>query len=118
MRVHQVLLLGILPVIAMLTPLTIAARQNSVIAQAAKPTPAQVKSAVKSALMSVNLTPRQKREIKSMVENYQTQTANADDATKQADAKALIKNIYGALTPDQQGQFKASIKQSLGMDVE
>jgi ABC-type transporter MlaC component len=118
MRVHLVLIMAIIPVIAILTPLTSTASQNSVIAQTAKPTPAQVKTAVKNALMSVDLTLKQKREIKSMVENYQTQTANADDATKQAAAKTLMKNIYGTLTPDQQKQFKASIKQSLSMDVE
>ncbi len=118
MRIHRLVALAIVPVFVTLAPLSVSAKENIVIAQAAQPSPSQVKAAVKNALMSVNLTFKQKREIKSMVDNYQTQTANADDATKQADAKALIKNIYGILTPDQQTQFKASMKQSLSMDIQ
>ena len=119
MRIHRLLVLAIVPVLAALAPLTVTASQNYIIAQAAaQPTPDQVKTAVKNALMSCNLTIKQKREIKPMVENFKTQTANADDATKKTAAKALLKNIYGVLTPDQQTQFKASIKQSLGTDIE
>ena len=117
MSICRSLAFAIVSVVITLPPLAIAASPSIVVAQAAQPTPDQVKAAVKNALMSCNLTIRQKREIHSMVQDYQTQTANADSATKQADAKALIKNIYGKLTPDQQTQFKASIKQSLSMDV-
>jgi hypothetical protein len=74
---------------------------------------AQLQADVKNALEGVHLTPVQKIKIKSMTDKYQTQTANADAATKKADGKALIKNIYGVLTPDQQTQFKASMKSSV-----
>ena len=118
MRIHRLLVLAIVPVLAALAPLTVTASQNVIIAQAAQPTPDQVKTAVKNALMSCNLTMRQKREIKPMVQSFQQQTANADDATKKTAAKALMKDIYGVLTPEQQTQFKASIKQSLSMDIQ
>lgn len=118
MRAHRLFVFIVFPVLLIVTPFSVSAQQRAVIAQAAQPTPAQVKAAVKNALMSVGLTYRQKREIKSMTESYQAQTANADDATKQADAKALLKNIYGVLTPDQQTKFKASIKQSLAVDIQ
>lgn len=107
------LLLAALPII------TVAQQQGNTMAQpaAGAVSPEQVKSAVKQALMSVDLTMPQKREIAKMVKSYESQTANADDATKQSAQKALLKNIYGTLTPDQQTKFKASIKQSLGADV-
>lgn len=106
------LLVGALPIAA------VAQQQTNTMAQPSKFTPAQVKDAVKQALMSVGLTRHQKLEIKKMVQGYEQQTANADDATKQAAQKTLLKNIYGQLTPTQQTQFKASIKQSLGTDVQ
>jgi len=74
---------------------------------------AEAKDAVKTALKSVNLTRHQKIQIAPMLENYKNQTANADDATKKTQQKALIKQIYGILSPDQQAQFKASLKQSM-----
>jgi t-SNARE complex subunit (syntaxin) len=118
MRILRITASIAISVLALFTPAIVAAQQHLLVAQAAQPTPEQVKAAVKNALMSVNLTLRQKREIKSMVDNYKTETANVDEATKQADAKSLLKNIYDVLTPDQQTQFKASIKQSLAMDVQ
>lgn len=96
----------------------VAQQQTNTMAQPAKFTPAQVKDAVKQALMSVNLSMAQKREIRKMVQSYEQQTANADDATKQAAQKALLQNIYAQLSPSQQTQFKASIKQSLGVDMQ
>ena len=96
----------------------VAQQQTNTTTQPAKPTPDQVKSAVKQALMSVGLTMPQKRQIRQMVQSYDQQTANADDATKQAAQKTLLQNIYGQLTPTQQTQFKASIKQSLGVDMQ
>jgi Spy/CpxP family protein refolding chaperone len=98
-------------------PSVAVAQQPAAIAQAAKPSPDQVKAAIKNSLMSVGLTRHQKMQIKSMINNYQSQTANADDATKQSAQKALLKNIYGVLTPAQQTQFKASMKQQLGTDI-
>jgi hypothetical protein len=96
----------------------VAQQQTNSMAQPSKVTPAQVKDAVKQALMSVGLTRQQKLEIRKMVQSYEQQTTNADDATKQAAQKTLLENIYGKLTPAQQTQFKASIKQSLGTDIQ
>jgi len=118
MRTRRFFALAIVPIFMLLAPVSTIAAQSVTVAQAAQPTPDEVKAAVKNALMSVGLSMRQKREIHSMVQSYQAQTATADSATKQADAKALLKNIYGVLTPDQQTQFKASIKQSLSMDIQ
>lgn len=118
MRIYKLLIVVIVQLLASFVPLAVSAQQHVIIAQTAQPTPDQVKAAVKNALMSAGLTRRQKREVESMVQNYKTQTANADQATKQADAKALLQNIYGSLNPDQQQKFKASIKQSLGMDIQ
>lgn len=75
--------------------------------------PSAVQAAVKSALQSVNLTPRQKLEIAPMVQEYHSQTAGADAATKKSAQEALLKKIYGVLTPDQQAKFKASLKASM-----
>jgi Spy/CpxP family protein refolding chaperone len=100
-------------------PLSVSARQQSVIvAQAASPSPQEVKAAVKQALSSADLTRSQKRQVKGMVENYEAQTTNADASTKKAASKTLIKNIYGILTPSQQATFKASLKQSLAADMQ
>jgi Spy/CpxP family protein refolding chaperone len=75
--------------------------------------PQQMQAAVKTALESCNLTRQQKRQIAPMVQNYKSETANADAATKQSAQKALLKNIYGVLTPAQQSQFKASLHASI-----
>ncbi len=83
------------------------------VAQAAAPSSAQVQAAVKSALQSAGLTMQQKRQIVPMVQQYKSQTENADAATKKSAQEALLKNIYGVLTPDQQEKFKASLKASL-----
>jgi hypothetical protein len=86
---------------------------GAVLAQAAAPSPAQLQAAVKSSLQSVGLTMQQKRQILPMVQNYKSQTENADAATKKTAQEALLKNIYGVLTPDQQTKFKASMKAQL-----
>ncbi|MGA8097569.1 MAG: hypothetical protein WB810_02795 [Candidatus Cybelea sp.] len=78
------------------------------------PTPSQVQTAVRSALQAAQLTPREKMQIKPMIEQYQQQTANADAATKKSAKEQLLKSIYGVMTPDQQAKFKASLKSSLG----
>jgi len=80
---------------------------------ASKVSPEQMQTAVKSSLKSVNLTMRQKMQIKPMIENYQSQTAGADAATKKSAQENLLKGIYGILTPPQQAQFKSSMKASL-----
>jgi hypothetical protein len=119
MRISSLIAAFAIPMLLATFPIAAAAQQQTnTMAQPAKFTPDQVKSAVKQALMSVGLTMQQKRSIRGMVQGYEQQTANADDATKQAAQKTLLKNIYGQLTPDQQTKFKASIKQSLGADVE
>ncbi|MBV8372185.1 MAG: hypothetical protein JOY69_02905 [Candidatus Eremiobacteraeota bacterium] len=87
------------------------------VAQATSANPQQVQAAVKKALESANLTVRQKLQIKPMVEEYQSQTANADAATKKSAQEALLKKIYGVLTPAQQTQFKASLKASLSSSM-
>jgi hypothetical protein len=86
---------------------------GAALAQAAAPSPAQMQAAVKSSLQSVGLTMQQKRQILPMVQNYKSSTENADAATKKTAQEALLKNIYGVLTPDQQAKFKASMKAQL-----
>jgi hypothetical protein len=88
--------------------------QGSAPAQTTTPTQAEVQAAVKKALQSVDLTMPQMRQIRPMIANYKSQTANADAATKKAAKEKLLEGIYGVLTPAQQAQFKASLKQSLG----
>ena len=56
---------------------------------------------------------RQKMRLKPMVQEYQQQTAGADAATEKSAQEALLKKIYGVLTPDQQAKFKASLKASM-----
>jgi Spy/CpxP family protein refolding chaperone len=94
-------------------PAAASASPAVVVAQASTMTQTEAKDAVKTALKSVDLTPHQKLQIKPMIQNYEAQSANADPATKQAEQKALIKQIYGVLTPAQQVQFKASLKNSM-----
>jgi Spy/CpxP family protein refolding chaperone len=64
---------------------------------------------IKAALESCDLTFGQKRKIQPMVQNYKSQSANADAATKQQDGVALLKGIMGVLTPAQQTQFKTAL---------
>jgi hypothetical protein len=87
---------------------------GAIVAQATQPSSQQVQTAVKNALQAAELTPREKLQIKPMVEQYQQQTANADEATKKSAKAQLLKGIYGVMTPDQQAKFKASLKASLG----
>lgn len=117
MRIVRLTVLLAIPLLFASVPTIIAAQQQGTM-QSSSFTPAQVKSAVKQALMSVNLSMHQKRQIREMVQSYDQQTANADDATKKAAQKTLLKNIYEQLTPAQQTQFKASIKQSLGANMQ
>lgn len=100
------LLAGLMLPLALVLP-------GAALAQQAGPSPAQMQAAVKSSLQSVNLTMAQKRQILPMVQQYKSQTENADPATKKAAQETLLKNIYGVLTPDQQAKFKASMKASL-----
>jgi hypothetical protein len=94
-------------------PLALALPGAVLAQQAAEPSPAQLQAAVKSSLQSVGLTMQQKRQILPMVQNYKSQTENADAATKKSAQETLMKNIYGVLTPDQQAKFKASMKAQL-----
>ncbi len=84
------------------------------IVASAQQSSAQVQTAVRNALQAADLTMRQKMQIKPMVQQYQTDTANADAAQKKTAQEALMKKIYGVLTPDQQAKFKASLKASMG----
>lgn len=119
MKIRSLIAALALPLVVGTFPIAAAAQQqSSTMAQPSKFTPDQVKSAVKNALMSVGLSRTQKRSIAKMVQGYESQTASADDATKKSAQEALLKNIYGELTPAQQTQFKASIKQSLGADIQ
>jgi hypothetical protein len=78
------------------------------------PSPSQVQAAVKTAIKAAELSPHQLMQIKPMVQQYQQQTANADDAQKKTAKEQLLKGIVGIMTPDQQAKFKASLKSSLG----
>ena len=112
MRISLLLASIALPM-ALLLPAPGSAHGATIVAQSATTTQSEAKDAVKTALKSVDLTFKQKREIKPMIKNYEAQTANADEATKKADQKALLENIYAVLTPAQQTQFKASLKTSM-----
>ncbi len=113
MRISR-LLAGLALPFALALPCAVLAQQpGSGSGAMAGMSPAQVQSAVKTSLQSVNLTPRQKLQIKPMVQNYQQETAGADAATKKSAQEALLKNIYGVLTPQQQTEFKASMKAQL-----
>jgi ABC-type transporter MlaC component len=118
MWISRITALIALPLTLILSPAAALAQSQAPAAQAAAPSPSQVKAAVKDALMSVGLTGKEKREIRSLVRNYESQTANADDATKKQAQESLLKNIYNSLTPTQQTQFKASIKKSLQTDIQ
>jgi hypothetical protein len=109
------LIAGLALPVALVLPGPVFAQQPSatVVAQASAANPADVQAAVKKALQSVNLTPRQKLQIKPMIEDYQSQTAGADAATKKSAQEALLKKIYGVMTPQQQTEFKASLKASM-----
>jgi hypothetical protein len=109
MRISR-LIAGLALPLALAVPGAVLAQSG---AMASSSNPAAVQSAVKSALQSVNLTPQQKLKIAPMIQNYKTQTAGADAATKKTAQENLLKNIYGVMTPDQQTKFKASLKSSL-----
>jgi hypothetical protein len=104
----------LLHIIAALAFSSAIATPSVVFAQGAAPSSSQVQTAVHSALQAADLTMHQKMQIKPMIEQYQQQTANADDATKKSAKQQLLKSIYGVMTPDQQAKFKASLKSSLG----
>lgn len=109
-------LVAVLALTAAMAPAGAIAQSSSVmVAQAAASSmsPSQVQTAVRNALQAADLTIRQKMQIKPMVQDYQQQTANADAATKKSAQEALLKKIYGVLTPDQQAKFKASLKASM-----
>jgi hypothetical protein len=121
MSILRVVTTATMPLILTFLPFTAPAQlQAATVAQANAPTPAstptqaEVQAAVKKALQSVNLTMPQMRQIRPMIANYKAQTANADAATKKAAKETLLEGIYGVLTPAQQAEFKASLKQSLG----
>ena len=117
MRTRLLVSLAALPILLALIPFgPIAQAHTTTVAQATQtqPSPDEVKAAIRKGLQSANLTMDQKRQVRGMLQNYESQTAGADDATKKAAQKTLLKNIYGILTPAQQSEFKASVKQSLG----
>ena len=89
--------------------------RNAGVASAVQsPTPSQVQTRGPQRDPGSATHPRQKMQIKPMIEQYQQQTANADAATKKSAKEQLLKGIYGVMTPDQQAKFKASLKSSLG----
>lgn len=115
-------IMSILRVIAVLAmPLSLTFPLNALaqptertVAQMSATDPSKVQAAVKTALQSANLTTRQKMQIKPMLQQYQSQTANANAAQKKSAQEQLLKGIYGVMTPAQQSQFKSSLKSSLG----
>lgn len=115
MRISK-LIAGLALPLAMALPGVALAQQSGMTSAAAAstPSPAQMQAAVKSGLQAAEPNLRQKKQIKSLVDNYQSQTANASEATKKTARENLLKGIYGVLTPDQQTKFKAAVKASLG----
>ena len=87
---------------------------TTMVAQTGTTDPSKVQAAVKTALQSANLSMRQKMQIKPMIQQYQSQTANATASQKKSAQEQLLKDIYGVMTPAQQTQFKSSLKSSLG----
>lgn len=79
--------------------------------------PQQLKTAVANALKGANLTMQQKMEIRPMIQQYQSSTANADAAQKKTAQEKLLKGIYGVLTPAQQTEVKSSLKAQLGSNA-
>jgi DNA replication protein DnaD len=108
------LTLAAIALVSSLVPATAMAAQPRIeLAQAATPSPAQVKEAVKQALASAKPTLRQQRDIRKLVSNYDAQTANADPTTKRSATRTLIEQIGAVLTPSQKAAFQASLKRSL-----
>jgi Spy/CpxP family protein refolding chaperone len=99
--------------LALIFPGAVLAQQPGTMVAQASPSPEQVQTAVKNALQAANLTTRQKLQIKPMIEDYQQQTNGASAAAKKTAQETLLKKIYGILTPQQQTQFKASLKSSM-----
>ena len=114
MRISTLIAGLALPLAMALPGVALAQQSGMTSAAASTPSPAQMQAAVKSGLQAADPDMRQKRQIKSLVDNYQSQTANASDATKKTARENLLKGIYGVLTPDQQTKFKAAVKASLG----
>ena len=77
---------------------------------APQPTQAQVKAAVESAKPNL----RQKRSIKTMVDNYKSATNGATPAQKQAAAQTLMGGLMSVLSPGQQAEFKQSLATQMG----
>jgi Spy/CpxP family protein refolding chaperone len=92
----------------------LAAPTAMTVAQVSEANPQQLKTAVANALKEANLTPHQKMQIRPMIQNYQSETANADAAQKKTAQEKLLKGIYGVLTPAQQTTVKNSLKSQLG----
>lgn len=114
MRIFRLIAVLAIP-LSLAVPLSALAQPTAtIVAQMGTTDPSKVQAAVKKALQSVNLTPRQKIQIKPMVQQYQSQTAGADAAQKKSAEEQLLKGIYGVMTPTQQSQFKTSLKSSLG----
>lgn len=84
------------------------------VAQVSGANPTQLKEAVVNALKEANLTPQQKMQVRPMIAQYQSSTANADAAQKKTAQEKLLKEIYGVLTPAQQTTVKNSLKSQLG----
>ncbi len=104
--------------IAMAVPVSASVPKASITQTAQAATSSQeqqkVQSSVKKALKSTHPTTQQKEEILGFLSNYEAQTQNANPEQMQAAKKTLLESIYNVLTPAQQTQFKASLKQSLG----
>jgi hypothetical protein len=102
------------PLLAALTLFVqVGAAQAAVVAQPmlvtqAQPQPTQAQ--VQAALKAANLSLRQKRALKPMVDTYKSQVANAPNAqAKEAATQQLIASMKTVLSPAQQAAFKESL---------
>jgi hypothetical protein len=92
-------LVGNLPSIAL-------AQSAPAAAPAQRPTQAQVQAALGAA----NLTIRQKRQLKPMIDTYKSQIASApNEQAKQGATQQLIASMKTVLSPPQQAAFKQSL---------
>jgi hypothetical protein len=76
-----------------------------------RPTQAQVQAALGAA----NLTLRQKRKLKPMVDTYKSQVGSAPDEQAKSDAtKQLIASMKTVLSPNQQTAFQQALTNEMG----
>ncbi|MFN2460318.1 MAG: hypothetical protein ABR591_06495 [Candidatus Velthaea sp.] len=68
------------------------------------------RSAFMHALRTLNLSPQQKDQIKSLVQQSRSANQNADPSARRANREKLHADINGVLTPAQRTQLQAEIE--------